>query len=66
MNEDFYKGIEHEITVGKLKELLAQLQDDDVLVPNQVRNLAIFRGNEQIGFIDLLTGSQEVELYSEV
>lgn len=46
--------IEHEIVVGKLKEVLTHLEDDDVLIPNTVGNLAIFRQDRLIGVINLL------------
>lgn len=50
----------HEITVADLKALLDTLRDDDVLVPNRVRNLTIFRGEDTIGFINLNGGSVEM------
>jgi len=55
-------GMDHYITVGKLKELLADqiLKDTDCLVPNAVANLAIYRDEEMIGWIDLLEDQQRV------
>lgn len=46
--------IEHEITVAQLRELLLQLKDDDILIPNTVANLAVVRNDKYIGFVDLL------------
>jgi hypothetical protein len=45
----------HSITVANLRALLATplLLDTDVLVPNDVNNLAVFRGDEYVGYIDL-------------
>jgi hypothetical protein len=51
----------HAITVRRLRELLLELEDDDELVPNQVRNLAILRNDKYFGFINLLEGLTEVE-----
>ena len=56
-------GIRHEVSVKKLRELLTQLNDEDVLIPNQVAHLALIRNGSQIGFIDLLPDFQEVTLY---
>ncbi len=55
--------MKHEITAGKLMALLTSglLFHDDVLVPNEVDNLAILRNEEYIGFINLASG--EIELY---
>jgi hypothetical protein len=36
----------HRITVAQLKALLGQLKDTDVLWPNKVHNLSIFREDE--------------------
>lgn len=54
---------EHSLTVAQLQELLAQLQSTDLLIVNQVRNFAIVRNDQQIGFIDLLAGFHKVEWY---
>lgn len=54
--------IEHEITVAKLGELLKELDDNDVLIPNGVRNLTIERGGKYIGFVNLLKDNQMVEM----
>jgi hypothetical protein len=55
----------HPIHVQSLKILLAMamLKDDDVLVPNEVGNLAIFRNEVQIGYVDL--HAKRVELYAQ-
>lgn len=50
----------HEVTVRQLLGLLNELTLDDVLVPNLVRNLAIERGGQYIGYINLLKDFQEV------
>jgi hypothetical protein len=39
------------LSVGKLKEIITELQDNDCLYPNRVGNLAVIRGDAQIGFI---------------
>jgi hypothetical protein len=44
--------IPHEMKVSELKKIIEQLQDDDLLVMNEVRNLAIYRRDTYIGFID--------------
>jgi hypothetical protein len=56
-------GLKHEITVGKLQELLATLEPTDVLTPNRVNNLLILRDGGKIGYIDLFTDA--VELFDE-
>lgn len=56
--------MEHEIGVGRMKELLTELNDEDVLIPNTVGNLII--RNQQgtdIGFIDLLKDQTSIERY---
>lgn len=55
--------IRHAIKVGDLRALLAELNDDDVLVPNEVRNLRIERNAAAVGFVDLLEGHARVELW---
>ena len=57
--------LQHRTTVAKLRSLLAQLQDSDVLIPNQVQNLSIVRDGEQIGFIELRHFHEAIELYEE-
>jgi hypothetical protein len=57
--------IPHEVTVGRLTELLAQLREDDILVPNSVRNLLIVRDNRSIGFIDLLIGQAALNIWDD-
>ena len=61
MPDDFYL-IDHEITVARLKKLLSLLKDDDVLIPNRVRNLTIVRNDKYFGFIDLLKNDTHVEI----
>lgn len=57
--------MEHEISVAKLRELLAMLEDDDVLIPNAVANLKIVRGDRYVGFINLLKDLQGVEMHGD-
>lgn len=54
----------HTITVARMRELLAdeRLLPTDVLIPNQVRNLAIERDESYVGYVDL--GVEEVEMDS--
>ena len=47
------------ITGKKLKELAAQLEDEDGLDKNSVGNLAIIRNGVYVGFVDLNTGAVE-------
>jgi len=54
--------VEHEISVAKLRELLAELLDDDILIPNVVCNLLISRSGSYIGYINLLKDRQGIEL----
>jgi transcription antitermination factor NusA-like protein len=58
---------DHWTTVARLSELLddIELQEADVIVPNQVRNLAIVRGGRQIGVIELLNGHANTVLYQK-
>jgi len=51
------------LTVKKLKEILSQLDDDDLLIPNRVGNLAVVRGAEHIGQIDF--NAEEFEDFDE-
>jgi len=53
---------EHSITVGLLKVLLDELDDDDLLTLNTVRNFSIERNKKYIGFISLLKNHQEVAM----
>lgn len=56
--------MEHEISVGRMKELLTELDDKDMLIPNAVGNLLV--RNERgldIGFIDLLKDQASIERY---
>ncbi len=57
--------MEHNITVGLLKVLLEELDDDDLLIPNTVRNLSIERNGEYWGFINLLENRQEIDWRDE-
>ena len=53
--------MEHLIAVGFLKKLLEPLDDELVLVPNMVGNLAIFnQAGKFLGFVDLLEHCQEI------
>jgi len=54
--------ISHEVSVKKLKEILSELLDDDVLIPNAVGNLALIRNGEYAGFINLLKDLQCLEI----
>ena len=54
-------GLNHEITVAKLRELLGQLRDTDVLAPNQVYNLRVDRDGDYFGYIDLFTDTVELD-----
>lgn len=45
--------LEHCITVATLRELLSELREDDILIPNDVGNLAIERNGLYIGYVDL-------------
>lgn len=44
-------------TVRQLKEAIKDLKDTDVLCVNDLGNLALIRGDTQIGYIDL--GNEE-------
>ena len=58
--------MEHLITVGFLKKLLEPLDDELVLVPNMVGNLAIYNQAEKfLGIVDLLEGGQEIIWWEE-
>lgn len=65
-NKEFGKGV----TVAKLKELLNQLLDDDILYPNAVGNLAVYRNGEHTGFFEytgfLDIGPEKIHLDSEI
>ena len=58
-------NLTHEVPVWKLRLLLDQLNDADVLVPNRVANLSIQREGVYIGFVDLLYEQQHIELFDE-
>lgn len=52
----------HNISVWRLKELLSQLNDSEILTPNAVDNLTITSADgEYLGFINLLDGQAEIE-----
>lgn len=54
----------HEISVWRLKELLAELNDSEVLTPNAVGHLLITSADgEDLGFINLLAGQAEIEWF---
>jgi len=63
--EDVWFSLGHEITVEKLRGILSQLRDDDLLLPNRVQNLTIIRGGCYIGFINLQKNLEEVEIFEE-
>jgi len=50
------------LTVKQMREMISELEDDDLLAPNRVGNLSIFRDNEQsmIGYIDFHTEELEI------
>lgn len=55
-------GIWKTISVWKLRDLLAALNDDDLLEPNDVGNILIFSGSQEdienvqpLGYIDIAT-----------
>ena len=52
------------MTVGKMKKILDELRDDDILSPNRVGNLSITRNAEQIGYIDFF--NEEVDLDNQL
>lgn len=52
--------LEKSIPVARLKEILSQLEDTDLLYPNRVGNLSVVRGDQQIGYVDI--GSESLEL----
>jgi hypothetical protein len=56
---------EHEITVATLRELLTQLEPEDVLIPNVVGNLKIVRGGTYIGYVDLLKDLASIDVFVE-
>ena len=56
----------HSITVAKLINLLLDLDDNAVLIPNRVGNLAVMDASgEYIGYINLLEGLQSLEIFPE-
>jgi len=40
------------MTVGRMREILEEIESDAELYPNRVGNLAVKRGYESIGYID--------------
>jgi len=56
---------DHEISVTNLRFLLSKLEDGDILVPNRVRNLTVYRHDLYVGFINLSSGRQCIEFYDE-
>jgi hypothetical protein len=55
----------HVITVGDLKRLLEELDDDLMLYPNRVGNLSITNSEGLVGYIDLHYVEQKIELFGE-
>lgn len=55
----------HFITIEQLISLLQQLYPTDVLVPNDVHNLAIYREGSYIGYVDFNENAQQLELDEE-
>lgn len=52
----------HNISVGRLKQLLLELEDSQILTPNTVGNLIITSADgKDLGFINLLAGQAEIE-----
>jgi hypothetical protein len=45
-------AFEHEVTAEALRAALDQLEPSDRVIPNEVKNLAVFRGDLYIGMID--------------
>lgn len=54
--------ITHEVTVYRLRQLLSGLKDADVLVPNELRNIAVLRDGNYIGHINLLKDQARLEI----
>jgi len=58
MYTDTGKGdVYHAVKVAELKAAILELRDDDLLVPNEVRNLAIIRDGDFVGWIDFGQGA---------
>jgi hypothetical protein len=53
-------GFERGITASEMERIVSGLEADDLLVPNMVHNIAVFRNNEYIGFINCRTGAVEL------
>lgn len=51
--------LEKWISVEKLMAILSELQDGDLLYPNQAGNLSVIRNDEQIGYIDISSENYE-------
>lgn len=49
------------LTVKQMKEILDQMEDDDVITPNRVGNLSVVRDKRMIGYIDF-----QAERFEEV
>lgn len=53
--------LEKWISVEKLKSILSELQDGDLLYPNQVGNLSVIRDGKEIGYIDISIENYEAD-----
>lgn len=51
--------LRHEMPVERLLELLAKVPPGAVIVPNQVRNLAVMVDGAMVGWIDFLVDHWE-------
>jgi len=54
---------EHYMKVSKLRAAIAFLRDDDVLIPNAVANLAVYRGQELVAAVDFLY--EDLEFFND-
>jgi len=52
------------MTVGRMREALSGLEDDDLIYPNRVGNLTVCRGKDYIGYIDF--NSEIYESWDEI
>ena len=48
------------MTVERLKAILSEIEDEDLLIPNRVGNLSVVRNDKYIGFIDFNGGKLDL------
>lgn len=62
MDRSEYIALYHAVTVAEMRQAISTLEDDDLLVPNQVSNIAVVRDDEFFAYVDLNQNARLVKV----